>query len=82
MLYHVSGRGKPLGLIAPSKDNSRSPSMEDELNEIGRFRPRYQEYVEPSYYDDEDDDGDWGDIYISRDVYDPPGINWVAMKKA
>ena len=83
MLYPVPGKGKPLGLIAPSKDNSRSPSMEDEIIEIERFSPRYQEYVETSYYNsDGDDDGDWGNTYISNDLYDPPGVDWMAMKKA
>ena len=60
-----------------------SPSLGDDVEEIERPSPKYKEYIEPSYYNsDEDDDGDWGDIYISRDVYDPPGVDWMAMKKA
>ena len=76
MLYPVPGKGKPMGLIAPSRDSSSSPSLEDDIEEIERLSPKYKEYVEPSYYNsDEDDDGDWGDIYISHDVYDPSGVD-------
>ena len=46
-----------------------------------RFSPRYKEYVEPSYFNNDSDD-DVFDVYICRDVYDPPDINWEIMKKA
>ena len=83
MLYPVPGKGKPMGLIAPSRDSSSSPSLGDDVEEIERPSPKYKEYVELSYYNsDGDDDGDWSDIYISRDVYAPPGVDWMAMKKA
>ena len=83
MLYPVPGKGKPMGLIAPSRGSSSSPSLEDDVEEIESPSPRYKEYVEPSYHNsDGDDDGDWSDIYISRDIYAPPGVDWMAMKKA
>ena len=83
MLYPVPGKGKPMGLIAPSRDNSSSPSLGDDVEEIERPSLKYKEYVEPIHYNsDGDDDGDWSDIYIIRDVYAPPGVDWMAMKKA
>ena len=81
MRYPVPGCGKPMGLIAPSRDRSSSPSMEDDDEEVERFSPRYKEYVEPSYFNNDSDD-DVFDVYICRDVYDPPDINWEIMKKA
>ena len=81
MCYPVLGRGKPMGLIAPSRDRSSSPSMENDDDEVERFSPGYKEYVEPSFYNNNPDE-DWSDIYSCRDVYDPPEINWAAMKRA
>ena len=75
MRYPVPGRGKPMGLIALSRNRSSSPSMEDDDEEVERFSPRYKEYIEPSYFNNDSDD----DVV---DVYDPLEIDWPAMKKA
>ena len=79
MLYPVIGLGKPMGLIAP-RDCSSSQSMEDGDEEVERFSPRYKVYIEPRFYNSDPDEG-WSDVYICRDVYDPPGIDWAAMKR-
>ena len=76
MRYPVPGCGKPMGLIAPSRDRSSSPSMEDDDEEVERFSPKYKEYVDPSYLNNDSDGGDdIVNIYIHHDIYDPSEIN-------
>ena len=55
--------------------------MEDDDEDVERFSPRYKEYIESSYFNNDSDD-DVFNVYIRCDVYDPLEINWVVMKKA
>jgi hypothetical protein len=55
MLYPVPGKGKPLGLMAPSWDSFQTSSMEDDDREAQGLSPKNKEHSFESY-DSEDED--------------------------
>ena len=84
MLYPVPGKGKPLGLMAPSWDSFQTSSIEADDREAQGLSPKNREYSYDSYDADDDDlydpdnDGDY-DVLINKAMNGWQQPEWLAM---